>query len=172
MGAREKIFTLLGTLALPIGVILLALGVYGLAGGTALAHFTFSIHIPYVLEAVLSDQEAALAFSVTGILILFCGIAVAHIVIKPSVLIWFLGVLASCSLVVPAVFFGMGNYLTGGILANVFGYPALAMTFIWLTTEAEEITFESMKHTILLTLLLIGIIVCLLVGLDFGLDLF
>lgn len=153
----------LGLVAWVVGVPFFGLGIYGVAGG--MAALRVYISIPYVFEVVLAGLEAAQFFSVVGILLLLCGIVVFYMIVKPPVMSWYAAVLASCSFVVPAAFFGMGRNLIGGILINLFGYPTLALTFVWLGTDIKEIRFESMRGIILYSALFMGFVTGLLVGL-------
>jgi hypothetical protein len=114
-----------GIVAIPFGIVLIAAGAYGLAGRTGI---TFTIN-----ERVVSAQEGSQIFSIVGIILLFGGIVTVYIGFKLSWLTSISIVLGSCSLIVPAIFLGMGYYLVSGIIMIVFGYAFLATIFIWLT---------------------------------------
>jgi hypothetical protein len=115
----------LGIVAIPLGVVLTALGMYGLVGGTGI---TFVIN-----ERVISAQEGGPIFSIVGIMLLIGGIATIYVGFKISLLTFISIVLGSCSLIVPAIFFGMRNNLVGGLTMIVSGYAFLATIFMWLT---------------------------------------
>lgn len=115
----------LGIAAIPFGIIFIAAGAYGLAGGTGI---TFTIN-----QRVVSVQKGSQIFSIVGIILLLGGIATVYIGFKLSRLTSISIVLGSCSLIIPIIFFGMGNNLVGGIMMIVFGYAFLTTIFIWLT---------------------------------------
>jgi hypothetical protein len=121
-----------GFVAIFLGTILSLAGAYGLAGGTVIK-FTIG-------DKVVSAQESGIIFSVVGIIVLLGGIVIAYIGLKSSRLITISSILGLCSLIIPAMLFGI-NYnlperatynLAIGIIAIVLGYSFLATILIWL----------------------------------------
>jgi hypothetical protein len=70
MGLLRILVKLAGVLLVLFGIVFLAVGVYGLAGGTGV---TFTIN-----ERLVTAQEGGQTFSIIGILMLLFGIALNY----------------------------------------------------------------------------------------------
>jgi hypothetical protein len=160
MRLREGLtrFSRIGILGLPVGILLLTIAAYGFARGTDVT-FPFDETVVSVLTA-----------TEIGILVLFVGLATSFFIVKPSSPIWVMTGLTSCTLIIPAIFLGMGEKIVGGMLANVFGYATLFWCFIWLRTEKLDI--GTTKRLINWTALAIAFGFGFTFGFDFGLKLF
>ena len=71
MGLLKTLLELVGILMIIGGVIFIAVGVYGLAGGTGI---TFTIN-----DRMVTAQEGGQIFSVVGVVLLLVGIALTYI---------------------------------------------------------------------------------------------
>jgi protein-S-isoprenylcysteine O-methyltransferase Ste14 len=71
MGLLKTLSELVGILMMIGGVIFIAVGVYGLAGGTGI---TFTIN-----DRMVTAQEGGQIFSIIGVVLLFVGIALTYI---------------------------------------------------------------------------------------------
>jgi protein-S-isoprenylcysteine O-methyltransferase Ste14 len=71
MGLLKTLLELVGILMIIGGVIFIAVGVYGLAGGTGI---TFTIN-----DRMVTAQEGGQIFSIIGVVLLFVGIALTYI---------------------------------------------------------------------------------------------
>lgn len=70
MGLLRMLVKLAGVLLVLFGILFLAIGVYGLAGGTGV---TFTIN-----ERLATAQEGGQTFSIVGIVMLFIGIVLSY----------------------------------------------------------------------------------------------
>lgn len=158
LGEGLKRLARIGILGLPIGMLLLAIAGYGFAKGT-------DVTLPFdstVVNVVTATE--------IGILFLSIGIATSFFILRTSAPIRIILVLASCALIIPAIFLGMGEKIVGGVLANVFGYATLFWIFVWLTTEQLDI--GTIKRLIIITTFAIAFGSGFAFGVDFGLKLF
>lgn len=71
MGLLKTLLELVGILMIIGGIIFIAVGVYGLAGGTGI---TFTIN-----DRMVTAQEGGQIFSIIGVVLLFVGIALTYI---------------------------------------------------------------------------------------------
>jgi len=71
MGLLKTLLELVGILMMIGGVIFIAVGVYGLAGGTGI---TFTIN-----DRMVTAQEGGQIFSIVGVVLLLVGIAFTYI---------------------------------------------------------------------------------------------
>jgi len=71
MGFLKTLLELVGILMIIGGIIFIAVGVYGLAGGTGI---TFTIN-----DRMVTAQEGGQIFSIIGVVLLFVGIALTYI---------------------------------------------------------------------------------------------
>lgn len=117
---------IVGIVAIPIGTIFTAAGAYALAGGPDNKFI--------VGETVLLSisQEGGPILSIVGIIVLLGGLVMTIIGLKPSWLVKLSLVMGLCSLIIPAIFFGLEHSLVAGIVILVFGCPVLAMFLYWL----------------------------------------
>jgi hypothetical protein len=74
MGLLKTLLELVGILMMIGGVIFIAVGAYGLAGGTGI---TFTIN-----ESLVTAQEGGQIFSIIGVVVLLVGIALTYIGFK------------------------------------------------------------------------------------------
>jgi hypothetical protein len=74
MGLLRTLMKLTGIVAIPIGIVFFAVGVYGLAGGTGV---TFTIN-----DRLVTAQEGGQIFSIVGIVVLLLGIGLTYIAFK------------------------------------------------------------------------------------------
>ncbi len=160
MKAREVLtkFSKIGTLGLPIGMILLTIAAYGLARGT-------DVTLPF--DKTVVNVSTAIEI---GILVLCLGMATGFFIVKPSAPMWVMIGLTSCTLLIPAILLGIGEKIIAGMLASVFGYATLFWCFIWLRTEKMDL--ETVKRLVYLTTLAIAVGAGFAFGFDFGLKLF
>jgi len=122
--AREYLIQYGGILAICIGVFLSTVGVYKAVGGAG------TVVIPILGFEV--DQVAGLVFTIVGVVALAGGLVLCYASFKLQRLNVVCVILGSCSLIIPSMLVGMGQFLAAGIVANVLGYPWLATLFIWL----------------------------------------
>ena len=71
MGLLKILVKLAGIGGMLFGIVFLAVGVYGLAGGTGI---TFTIN-----DRMVTAQEGGQIFSIIGVVLLFVGIALTYI---------------------------------------------------------------------------------------------
>lgn len=109
-------------LAIFLGTILTLVGAYGF------------VVLAWRVYRFASFQQVGIIFSIVGIIALLVRIVMTHIGFEFSRLSTLYIVLGSCSLIIPAILFGMSHNLAAGIAILVFGYPFLAMIFGWLMT--------------------------------------
>jgi len=74
MGLLKILLELAGILGMIFGIVFIAVGVYGLAGGTGI---TFTIN-----ERMVTAQEGGQIFSIIGTVILFVGMALTYVGFK------------------------------------------------------------------------------------------
>jgi amino acid transporter len=74
MGFFKTIAELIGIVLIIAGIILFALGLYGLAGGTAV---TFTVN-----ERTVTPQEGGQILTIAGIVALFVGVILAYVGFK------------------------------------------------------------------------------------------
>lgn len=115
-----------GGLSLFLGIILSALGFYGLATekGILFEVGRGTISFDPTLAGVLSV--------LIGILLTVEGIMVLRVNFKISRLAIISLILGFCSLNVPAIFLGIGYSLVAGVFAIIFGYLWLITVLVWL----------------------------------------
>ncbi len=121
----EILVQFVGTVTILLGVVISAIGLYGLASGTG---------ITFAVSGVISFSASlgSVITSFVGLLLLLEGIAIVYTSLKLPRLIIFSVILGFLSLNIPAVLIGAGYSLAAGIAAIVFGYCWLVTIFVWL----------------------------------------
>jgi hypothetical protein len=121
----EKLIQFVGTATILLGIVISAIGLYGLSSGIGV---TLAVGRMISLAASLGG----IITSFVGLLLLLEGIALVYVSLKLPRLVILSVILGFLSLNIPAILIGVGYSLAAGIAGIVFGYCWLVTIFVWL----------------------------------------
>ena len=113
-------------LSILLGTVISALGFYGLATGKGIVFSvgTGTISFDPIVSGLLT--------TITGVVLMFEGMALMKASLQVSRLIIFSMILGYCTINIPAILLGLDYSLAAGVAAIIFGYLWLITILAWL----------------------------------------